>query len=81
MNECKKIGCPALCCKLTVAMQEWKPDARPVGMWSKRENGDYVCDYLSVDNECTIYNERPTICRNFEFNGSACNTLKMKFIV
>lgn len=47
-------GCPAPCCRhidLVVGMEEFN-------------RGDGVCKNLTVDNNCSIYNERPDICRS-----------------
>jgi Fe-S-cluster containining protein len=80
MNECKEIGCPALCCTLTKEMLEWKPGLKPLPIFVSDGNGGYVCQYLQ-DGECSIYDRRPSVCEQFEYKGDACNNLRMKFIV
>lgn len=48
--ECDKCGA---CCRCAAAISKF-PDL---------DRGDGVCRYLNNDNTCSIYEERPEICR------------------
>ena len=58
---CIKCG---LCCK-------------KVGILDKSlDRGDGACKHLSEDNLCTIYNDRPRICRIDEMKPNSISTKK-----
>lgn len=60
---CKK-GCADCCGKfLPVSLIE-KTRIEATGIKKKRSLG-ISCEYLDEDNSCTIYNERPFLCRMF----------------
>ena len=41
-------------------------------MKMKFENGSYSCIALGQDNRCTIYNNRPQTCRDFQYESKEC---------
>lgn len=50
MFKCDKCG---LCCKSLAG--------NPI--YAELDRGDGICKYLNDKNLCSIYNERPTLCR------------------
>ena len=50
MFDCKQCGA---CCK-HLDIVDYLPD---------HNRGDGVCKYLQADNKCSIYNDRPPVCR------------------
>lgn len=45
-----------------------------------KSNGDgYTCIALGKNNECTIWDKRPQMCRDLEANGAQCLALRKHF--
>ena len=55
---------------VTASLEEGIGDIR---MKMKRRNGHRVCIALDENNLCTIYKNRPAVCREFEKNNIQCN--------
>lgn len=46
--------------------------------WMKRNNVDPWCGALDMfTRRCTIYEDRPIACRNFEVDGHGCNRARL----
>ncbi len=79
-NPC--FNCNAICCRyvaLPIDEPETKGDFDDIrwyiahrGVWVFVEDGDWYvcfqskCKYLDKNNRCTIYENRPRICRNYK---------------
>lgn len=72
----------ALCCRGTIPVRatddipaELVTDGPGIRRMRLTEVGD--CVALDPDNRvCTIYDNRPAVCRAFEFDGPACRALR-----
>ncbi len=61
--ECKK-GCADCCGKFIPLHPIEKTRIEAMGIKKKEKSGG-ECGYLGEDNSCTIYDERPLLCRVF----------------
>jgi len=84
MHICQKCG--AKCCRyvaLEIDKPKKKSDFQNIrwyvahsGVWVYVDDGEWhlafdaVCDHLDENNRCTIYDERPDICR--QYSGDTC---------
>lgn len=67
--------CPAECCKFDVLGKEALSDVAAavrmtyddfIKIFHQRQTKSGYCPYLNKDNyRCTIYDERPSVCRNY----------------
>ena len=71
-------GCGGACCRVVkIAVQAMTPDQL---RWANMRGGiaggywhiNSVCENLTDDGKCGIYNTRPDVCRQFEVGGSHC---------
>lgn len=72
-------SCEAVCCKLTVVLMpedrvpEWLVDSHSYGMETLAKGDDGFCVALDrKTSRCTIYDQRPVICRKFTMGSPAC---------
>lgn len=71
--------CPAACCRLTVVLGE-ADAAVPSELATTRDDGlrvmahreDGYCVALGPDRRCSIYAQRPQVCRRFVMGGAYC---------
>ena len=77
-DECQ--GCGG-CCYLVVELEEGEqvPDDRTTihedGARVLQQRDDYACVYLDPESRlCTIYEQRPQVCRDFERGTGLCFT-------
>ncbi|HEY3432981.1 MAG TPA: YkgJ family cysteine cluster protein [Rhodocyclaceae bacterium] len=80
--------CKACCCQLEVMlMGEDEPPERYTrqdqwGGWVMHRLDDGFCAALNRETHlCTIYERRPTICRDFEAGDSDCLTQRLQLVV
>jgi Fe-S-cluster containining protein len=45
-------------------------------VWHMRQHPDGRCIALGADNACTIYDTRPTVCRQFDPGCPECRKLQ-----
>jgi len=75
--------CAAVCCRMTVLLLPGDaPPARYIaedrhGMMAMAKADDGWCAALDRQNMCcSIYPQRPTICREFAMGGEDCQTTR-----
>ena len=71
--------CDAACCRMRVLLlpddriADWLTDRDDHGLACMRRADDGWCVALDRDSmRCTIYSERPDICRDFAMGGGDC---------
>ncbi|HUH32124.1 MAG TPA: YkgJ family cysteine cluster protein [Rhodanobacter sp.] len=71
--------CEAVCCRLTVVLMpedhvpEWMTTRDERGMETMAKGEDGWCVALDRNtHRCTIYDERPGICRKYAMGGPSC---------
>lgn len=79
--------CKAVCCRMQVlligddavpeAMVEW---AEWGGQVMRREDDGWCTALDRTTMRCTIYANRPQICRDFEMNGRDCVEERIDFL-
>lgn len=78
--------CEAVCCRLTVVLMPddrvpaWLVDRDTHGLDTLAKGEDGWC--LAVDrntSRCTIYHQRPTICRKFAMGSPSCRDEREKW--
>ena len=78
--------CDAVCCRLTVVLQ--REDRIPAHLTTVDERGveqmargeDGWCVALDAARMCcSIYNERPSVCRRFVMNGPYCRETRRMY--
>ncbi|MBO9664087.1 YkgJ family cysteine cluster protein [Dokdonella sp.] len=72
-------GCEAVCCRLPVllmpgdAVPLWAIDVDEYGLEHMAQRDDGWCTALDRDTmRCTIYAQRPQVCRDFAMGGAGC---------
>ncbi|MFC5741739.1 YkgJ family cysteine cluster protein [Dyella tabacisoli] len=79
-------SCEAVCCRLTVVLlpddhvPEWLIHRDERGMETLAKNEEGWC--LAVDPDklcCSIYEERPTICRKFAMGSPGCRDARLEW--
>lgn len=72
-------SCEAVCCRLTVVLlsedhvPEWMTARDEHGMETMAKNEDGWCVALDrTTHRCTIYDQRPGICRKYAMGGPSC---------
>lgn len=79
-------NCEAVCCRLTVVLMpedhvpDWlvEHDARGMETLAKGEEG--WCAALDLNTfRCTIYDERPVICRKYAMGSPSCRDERQKW--
>ena len=75
--------CEATCCRLAVYVMsddptpEYMIDQDEHGMDVMRRLDDGWCTALDRDTmRCTIYTQRPQVCRDFEMGGADCRQVR-----
>ncbi|WP_430390682.1 YkgJ family cysteine cluster protein [Dyella sp. 20L07] len=71
--------CEAVCCRLTVLLMpddhvpEWLIERNAHGMETLAKGDDGWCAAVDPNTlRCTIYEQRPTICRKFTMGSPGC---------
>ncbi|MFC4820349.1 YkgJ family cysteine cluster protein [Dokdonella ginsengisoli] len=71
--------CEAVCCRLPVllmpgdAVPIWATDVDEHGLEHMAQRDDGWCTALDRDTmRCTIYAQRPQVCRDFAMGGAGC---------
>lgn len=79
-------NCEAVCCRLTVvlAADECMPDhlvaMSAQGVRTMAHDADGWCSALDRVNKCcSIYAQRPSVCRKFAMGGGYCRLEREKF--
>lgn len=72
-------ACEAVCCRLQVllmpgdAVSSWLTDVDEHGLEYMAQRDDGWCTALDRDTfRCTIYAQRPQVCRDFAMGGAGC---------
>ena len=72
-------SCEAVCCRLTVVLMpedhvpEWLTTRDERGLETMAKGEDGWCAALDRHTQrCTIYDERPAICRKYAMGGPSC---------
>lgn len=72
-------ACEAVCCRLPVlllpgdAVPIWATDVDEHGLQHMAQRDDGWCTALDRDSmRCTIYAQRPQVCRDFAMGGTGC---------
>ena len=78
--------CEAVCCRLTVVlmpedhMPEWLIDHDTHGMETLAKGEDGWCAALDpLHMRCSIYEDRPTICRKYAMGSPSCRDERKKW--
>ena len=79
-------SCEAVCCRLTVVLlsddhvPQWLTTRDDRGMETMAKADDGWCVALDRDtHRCTIYDERPGICRKYAMGGPSCREERKKW--
>lgn len=82
MMECKKCGC---CCRAFGIVEIADNDLTPLYLTTSTELGyrrmktfGFRCICLDEDMSCGIYEQRPSVCRNFNAGGELCHLARMR---
>ncbi len=78
--------CEAVCCRLTVVLMpedhipDWLTDRDDHGMETMAKGDDGWCVALDRStHRCTIYDERPSICRKYAMGSPSCRDERQKW--
>jgi Fe-S-cluster containining protein len=78
--------CEAVCCRLTVVLMpedrvpEWLTTRDDHGMETMAKNDEGWCVALDMHTyRCSIYADRPTICRNYAMGSPSCRDERHKW--
>jgi Fe-S-cluster containining protein len=79
-------ACEAICCRLTVVLMpedrvpEWLIDRDPRGMETLAKGEDGWCAAVDPNtSRCTIYEDRPSICRKYAMGSPSCQDERLKW--
>lgn len=79
-------SCEAICCRLTVVLMpddhvpEWLIDRDLHGMETLAKGEDGWCAAVDPNtSRCTIYDERPSICRKYAMGSPSCQDERQKW--
>ena len=79
-------SCEAVCCRLTVVLMpddhvpEWLIERDEHGFETVAKGEDGWCVAIDPNtSRCTIYDERPTICRKYAMGSPSCRDERRKF--